>query len=313
MKRQRRLLKNRESAQLSRIRKKMYIDELERKVNALVSENTGLRDEVVHLNDVLKQVTNGKEANYNKGVVSRTDIMHSNQAKKYAGVCLLVVLFSLGLFLNVTNTNSGRVQTERLLELDNHHGNKNTTNSRGNDNNNNNNNHAQYRDFKLVKDASSEHGTDQKITNKRAWENDADEFDRFPLSHKRTRTDYVSDSSVEELGDTDLFDVLEDDAFSDGVLMSPHHHDQYHHTSSVLSSPSSSAPASPVPSTPPFPASTTSTAPSSPTLSDAEFSPASFVSSSPISHGGQQLGVAVMMPHANDPAQLVHIHLWSVL
>lgn len=34
-------------------------------MNALVSENNGLRDEVVHLNDVIKQVTNGKEGDYN--------------------------------------------------------------------------------------------------------------------------------------------------------------------------------------------------------------------------------------------------------
>jgi len=46
MKRQRRLIKNRESAQLSRLRKKMYIDDLEKKVNALTQDNETLTKKV---------------------------------------------------------------------------------------------------------------------------------------------------------------------------------------------------------------------------------------------------------------------------
>lgn len=69
LKRQRRLIKNRESAQLSRARKKMYIEELERKVNTvsvhsehmaaqmahLAAENKALKDEVYMLRNALKQ------------------------------------------------------------------------------------------------------------------------------------------------------------------------------------------------------------------------------------------------------------------
>eukprot|EP01094_Clydonella_sp_ATCC50884_P011040 TRINITY_DN2083_c0_g2_i1.p1 TRINITY_DN2083_c0_g2~~TRINITY_DN2083_c0_g2_i1.p1 ORF type:complete len:445 (+),score=141.74 TRINITY_DN2083_c0_g2_i1:57-1337(+) len=68
LKRQRRLVKNRESAQLSRARKKMYVEELERKVNMvsvhsermavqmqhLSSENKRLKEELYHLRASLK-------------------------------------------------------------------------------------------------------------------------------------------------------------------------------------------------------------------------------------------------------------------
>jgi len=46
LKRQRRLIKNRESAQASRQRKKSHIDELERRVKDLSEENHSLKDNV---------------------------------------------------------------------------------------------------------------------------------------------------------------------------------------------------------------------------------------------------------------------------
>lgn len=69
LKRQRRLIKNRESAQLSRLRKKVYIDELEKKVNVLTAENEQLKsqvsstnldkkklhDDVIYLQSIIKQ------------------------------------------------------------------------------------------------------------------------------------------------------------------------------------------------------------------------------------------------------------------
>jgi len=68
IKRQRRLIKNRESAQASRQRKKSHIDELERKVKELGGENLHLKDrlcsldkensylrtEVAHLQSIVK-------------------------------------------------------------------------------------------------------------------------------------------------------------------------------------------------------------------------------------------------------------------
>jgi len=69
LKRQRRLIKNRESAQLSRLRKKVYIEELERKVSLLTSDNENLtkqvslvssdkdklQEEVAYLQSIIKQ------------------------------------------------------------------------------------------------------------------------------------------------------------------------------------------------------------------------------------------------------------------
>jgi hypothetical protein len=49
LKRQRRLIKNRESAQLSRQRKRLYIEELEKKVTALTTENNELIKQVALL------------------------------------------------------------------------------------------------------------------------------------------------------------------------------------------------------------------------------------------------------------------------
>lgn len=76
LKRQRRLIKNRESAQLSRARKKMYIEELERKVNTvsvhsehmaaqmahLAAENKALKEEVYMLRNALKQQQQPQQA-----------------------------------------------------------------------------------------------------------------------------------------------------------------------------------------------------------------------------------------------------------
>lgn len=95
--------------------------------------------------------------------------------------------------------------------------------------------------------------------------------------------------------EADLFDVLEDDTFSDEGITSP----TLSSSSSALSSPNSSAPASPVPSTPPFPALIN---PATPILPDAD-----------TPFHDQPLGVAVMMPHTSESLQLVHIHLWSML
>jgi hypothetical protein len=48
-KRQRRLIKNRESAQASRIRKKKYIETLEAQVTTLATENTNLKERITSL------------------------------------------------------------------------------------------------------------------------------------------------------------------------------------------------------------------------------------------------------------------------
>lgn len=109
LKRQRRLIKNRESAQLSRQRKKIYIEDLERQVSALTAENINLSKKVTSLSvnnhslieEVLQLQSNMKNApgtSYNK-----KKQYQGEQNLRAAGVCLMLVLFSCGLFLNSSN------------------------------------------------------------------------------------------------------------------------------------------------------------------------------------------------------------------
>lgn len=119
LKRQRRLIKNRESAQLSRLRKKIYIEELERKVNHLVAQNElltqqvqtisgdkkKLTDEVLYLQSLIKQTPHfGNAAAIDASSIMRRPAPSANL--KAAGVCLLMVLFSFGLLFNATSHNT---------------------------------------------------------------------------------------------------------------------------------------------------------------------------------------------------------------
>mmetsp|Transcript_14404 Transcript_14404/g.20087 ORF Transcript_14404/g.20087 Transcript_14404/m.20087 type:complete len:543 (-) Transcript_14404:67-1695(-) len=118
LKKQRRLVKNRESAQLSRLRKKMYIEELEKKVNALTQDNehltkqlaaistdrNKLQQEVLYLQSIIKQ----QQPNANLGTLS-TQVAgkkpYNPKNVKAASVCLLIVLFSFGILFKATNPN----------------------------------------------------------------------------------------------------------------------------------------------------------------------------------------------------------------
>jgi len=106
LKRQRRLLKNRESAQLSRLRKKIYIEDLEKKVaqlnaqnetlirqvNSISSDKKNLAEEVAYLRNVIKQ------SPHFTGFTPQSRRNPTNY--KAAGVCLLLLLFSFGLLFN---------------------------------------------------------------------------------------------------------------------------------------------------------------------------------------------------------------------
>lgn len=104
VKRQRRLIKNRESAQKSRMRKKMYIEDLETKVKSLATHNDILLQE----NNALKEEITYLTKFINKTPGLAEEIAHSRpkgtvppiRNVKAAGVCLLIVLFSFGLFFN---------------------------------------------------------------------------------------------------------------------------------------------------------------------------------------------------------------------
>jgi len=91
-------VKNRESAQLSRMRKKMYIEELEKKVGCLTMENSALREEVL----LLKNNTSSSASSTTTPAPPSSHRPHHRRQSQVAaaGVCLLVVLFSFGLFFN---------------------------------------------------------------------------------------------------------------------------------------------------------------------------------------------------------------------
>jgi len=129
IRKQLRLVKNRESAHASRLRKKSYLDEMERRVNALHAENAILRQNSKDLHNENAQLKS--EVVYLKGVVSKTGISKmfqsgasffsklsqqstspgvgaegANKASpalinpRNAGVVLMVVLLSVGLLFN---------------------------------------------------------------------------------------------------------------------------------------------------------------------------------------------------------------------
>jgi len=127
IRKQLRLVKNRESAQASRLRKKNYIDDLERRVSQLQQENTNLRSNISNLHTENTQLKS--EVVYLKGVVNNSGLskvlsqgasffsklsqqQQADQAQaspgakqtalnpRTAGVVLMVVLLSVGLMFN---------------------------------------------------------------------------------------------------------------------------------------------------------------------------------------------------------------------
>jgi len=154
MKRQRRLIKNRESAQKSRLRKKLYIEELESKVNTLTTQSERLMQENAKLREDLSNITRyirglkpgaAIDVDANSAVVAAASLSangHSSTTSmststtqqqqqqqqhsstmmathvrrvagvapknvKAAGICLLIVLFSFGLFFNAKHGPNG--------------------------------------------------------------------------------------------------------------------------------------------------------------------------------------------------------------
>jgi len=127
LKRQRRLIKNRESAQLSRQRKKRYIEELEKEVthlrqeadtlrshaSALNLENNQLRQEVWKLQAALQQQQQNTDPSQPTSSTPAADLpstlwlnkqthQHANKQRVLVGgvVTMFIVLFSFGLFFN---------------------------------------------------------------------------------------------------------------------------------------------------------------------------------------------------------------------
>lgn len=115
LKRQKRLIKNRESAQLSRERKRAYIDQLEARIAQLVANNDHLKTDNDSLREALSKYEGVKSEPTHDLITSKVAAASQHQLKMgnlfsvgqrstaTAGVCLLIVLFSFGLFLNNVN------------------------------------------------------------------------------------------------------------------------------------------------------------------------------------------------------------------
>jgi len=102
LKRQRRLIKNRESAQLSRQRKRLYIEELEKKVTALstennelmkqvtlvTTENTSLKDENFQLQSFIKQLNEAQKKSLNASTIPTVKLETVSEIKSSATVKL---------------------------------------------------------------------------------------------------------------------------------------------------------------------------------------------------------------------------------
>jgi len=136
--RQRRLIKNRESAQASRQRKNSYIEDLDRKVNELVNENAHLKENVSTLTSdknrlevLLVQQTMGDKKD---GINLGTDMLgiqflsnkngvcftKPNQNNKTTVIVLMIILFSFGLlFHQAASLNSSpHLKSNRNLDVD---------------------------------------------------------------------------------------------------------------------------------------------------------------------------------------------------
>jgi len=116
VKRQRRLIKNRESAQASRQRKKSRVDELERRVKDLTHENSLLKENITALtteNTQLKSEVGFLQAVVNKSGITNVFSIHPTNYSNLGGkqqngipptatgrLVLMVVLFSFGLFFS---------------------------------------------------------------------------------------------------------------------------------------------------------------------------------------------------------------------
>jgi len=113
LKKQRRLIKNRESAQLSRQKKKQYVEDLEKTVQSLRSENNALNEQVGNLTlrnqQLEEQVTYLKSCFDNKQLLSSNDNLFNKKSAATAGLCMFVVLFSFGLLFSASSPQSNVV------------------------------------------------------------------------------------------------------------------------------------------------------------------------------------------------------------
>jgi len=112
VKRQRRLIKNRESAQASRVRRKCQLEEMERQIEEMQRERDQLREQVSHLqqdNSRLQSVIQSLSGSMSTATsqlwdafsVGGGDAPSTAAVNMKRGVCLMVVLFSFAVLFNV--------------------------------------------------------------------------------------------------------------------------------------------------------------------------------------------------------------------
>jgi len=84
LKRQRRLIKNRESAQASRQRKKSFLEDLEKKVHSLKMENDSLKEKIAELKNEKEQLKKEVASkNFDSRALDLQQILQSNDLKSF--------------------------------------------------------------------------------------------------------------------------------------------------------------------------------------------------------------------------------------
>jgi len=125
LRRQRRLIKNRESAQASRLRRKRYVEELEKTIDKLEHENTMLRNENEKIdgekNILAEKLFNSQKEDQSKmiklffsGIYHLSRVMYQNENDKDRGRCtirasgimIVIFMFSVGILLGGKGTMS---------------------------------------------------------------------------------------------------------------------------------------------------------------------------------------------------------------
>lgn len=98
LKKQKRLIKNRESAQASRQKKKQYVEDLERNYKNVSEENERLRTTVETLSQKVTHLENCLRENRNNTENSIQSPTFNQNTAKLGAVFTFVILFSFGLF-----------------------------------------------------------------------------------------------------------------------------------------------------------------------------------------------------------------------
>jgi hypothetical protein len=111
LKRQQRMIKNRESACISRKKKKEYVTNLEDQIRALSSENTLLRNENENLKEKVRELENEKK------VWTSSILSSSNGTKKATAAFALLLIVSLNVSNLSTITSSSPLARDGLSPL----------------------------------------------------------------------------------------------------------------------------------------------------------------------------------------------------